>query len=51
MKKWSVFIGGRPYIVEAESVLEDGNCLMLVIAEKIIGRFMWAKIDGYMEVK
>jgi len=51
MKKYSIFIGGRPYIVQANELVENDIGLVFKIEEKVVGRFMWAKIDGYMEVK
>ena len=51
MKKWTVFIGGNPYIVEADKCRECNWCLMFEIGTELVGRFMWEQIDGYVEVK
>ena len=51
MKKYSLFVAGKAYIVQAEALEESEACLVFKIEDKVVGRFMWARIDGYMEVK
>jgi hypothetical protein len=51
MKKWTIFVGGKPYMVQAGALRENDVGLFFEIDDKVVGRFLWAKIDGYMEVK
>ena len=52
MKAWTIFIGGRPYVVKAEKCDEDKGLLLFYIADEVIGRFALARMDGYIsEVK
>ena len=49
--KWTVFVGGLPYVIEADAMTDNGIFLAFSIDGKIMGRFMWEQIDGYVEVK
>ena len=49
--KWTVFVGGLPYVIEADAMTDNGIFLAFSIEGKIMGRFMWEQIDGYVEVK
>jgi hypothetical protein len=49
--KYSLFIAGKAYMVQADALEETERGLVFKVDDKVVGRFLWAKIDGYMEVK
>ena len=51
MKKWTIFINGTPYVIEAETCYHSGTVVDLTTGGELVGRFRWDQIDGFVEVK